>query len=360
MKKFYTSLASLLIVASAVVSLNFMGTSTSAAGGRDCDANAIINCGALTASELKQKYAANKTGDIDNIFSHYGVSSSMVNGTSKMGTVGKDGKVIVDGKVVATSAQSIGRQNISGSSAVNIDGKTYYQRPTSVSFNSETIPAVVYFDSKGQYVAAVITSCGNPVKATPVVVTPPKPAPAPAAECVSIKANRITRDRYSFDATASTSNGATISGYVFQLRENNAQGRLIHTVTVNSTAKTAKSGETTQTPGTYYASVTVKTSLGDKTSARCATTFTIEKPEEKPAPCPVPGKEHLPKNSPDCVEPQVLGTTTPPATPAPTVEIPKTGPAEFLGGGLALGSLTGAAYYWRASRRNLVNSFLNR
>ena len=59
--------------------------------------------------------------------------------------------------------------------------------------------------------------------------------------------------------------------------------------------------------------------------------------EEK---CPIPGKEHLPKNSPDCVQP----------TPAP-VELPKTGAGDLLGAGVGLAAMGLSAYYYAASRR---------
>lgn len=171
-----------------------------ATGGRDCDNNAIIRCGTLTPAEMQTKYNQNESGDIHAIFAHYGISSAEVSNTQnlKMGTVHKDGRVVVDGKTVATGARSVGRQNITGSSPVTINGKTYYERATSVSFNSESIPAIVIMKD-GVFHHAIITSCGNPVVATPkeqpkppAPVTPvqkapeptpaPKPAPAPQPE----------------------------------------------------------------------------------------------------------------------------------------------------------------------------------
>lgn len=62
------------------------------------------------------------------------------------------------------------------------------------------------------------------------------------------------------------------------------------------------------------------------------------KPEEK---CTVPGKEHLPANSPECKE----------ETPTTPVELPHTGVADGLMSVLGLGSLVAATSYYRASRK---------
>lgn len=47
-------------------------------------------------------------------------------------------------------------------------------------------------------------------------------------------------------------------------------------------------------------------------------------------------------------------------TPEVPVELPKTGLDTFIGGGLGIGSLTAAGYYWSASRRNLLNALLKK
>lgn len=382
-KKFYASLTSLIIVLSAVIGLNFNNMTTSAAGGRDCDNNAIIKCGALTTDELRQKYNANENGDVQAIFAHYGVTSAMVGGSMKVGSVTKSGNVIVDGQTVATGAQSVGRQNINGSSAVSISGKTYYQRPTSVSFRQNSLPAFVFLDANGRYLGAVIQSCGNPVTATPPPVKPPEPPKeTPVAACVGIKANRIEKDRYTFDATASASGGATVSSYTFTV---DGQTDVVTTTQLRATSK-----EFTLEPGSHTATVSVKTSVGDKTDSNCKVKVTVPQPEkvvvcnpdtgetievdEKDADnyppvgdkacedivvCVRETKEYPKtikeseydeakhsKNAEDCKE-----------TPA---VIPDTGPAEFIGGSLAVGSLTAGAYYWQASRRKLLDTLLNR
>ncbi|QQS19863.1 DUF11 domain-containing protein [Candidatus Saccharibacteria bacterium] len=136
----------------------------------DCDANAVMYCGAYDAATLKAKY----TGDIPSLYDYFGITSSMVNGaaSAKSGYVTKDGKVLVDGKVVANNAVTVGRQYMPGSTTIQAGGKTFYQRPPSVSFASTQISAFVWLDAQGRFVGAVIKSCGNPVKAQNTVVVP--------------------------------------------------------------------------------------------------------------------------------------------------------------------------------------------
>jgi uncharacterized repeat protein (TIGR01451 family)/LPXTG-motif cell wall-anchored protein len=73
--------------------------------------------------------------------------------------------------------------------------------------------------------------------------------------------------------------------------------------------------------------------MGD---SRCEVTTTEEK-------CTVPGKENLPKNSPEC--------TTTPATPA---ELPHTGAGDGIMTAFGAGSMIAAAGYYIASRRALL------
>lgn len=158
-----------------------LSTTTSAlsiSASRDCDDNAVIKCGALTINELKQKYQS--THGAPTMFNHMGISSEAVqslNNTNTVeGKVTRAGRVVVGEKTVATGAKTVGRQNISGSTAVTRNGITFYERTPEISFQAGSLKAFVVSDKDGKFLFAVIASCGNPVKATPVA--PPKP-PAP-------------------------------------------------------------------------------------------------------------------------------------------------------------------------------------
>lgn len=160
-----------------------MPTSQAQTGPRDCDANAVINCGAYTKSELKDGWSAHP--GVQCLYSHFGISQvdvRNIDSNAVGGTVTKSGNVIVNGKVVATDAVTAGRQNIAGSRAFNCEGFTFYMRPPSVSFASNSLSAFVVMDDANKFSFAIINSCGNPVMATPVITKVIKPAPAPTVK----------------------------------------------------------------------------------------------------------------------------------------------------------------------------------
>lgn len=142
-------------------------------GQRDCDSNAVIRCGALTAAEMRQKYSSQPY--VREVFNHFGISrSALTNSNWRQGHVTRDGKVVVNGKTVATGAVTAGRHDMPGSRTVTKNGKTFYVRSPSVSFSQQRLDALVLMKD-GRFQAAVLTSCGNPVKAKPVHKPQPKP-----------------------------------------------------------------------------------------------------------------------------------------------------------------------------------------
>jgi hypothetical protein len=156
---------------------------------RDCDANAVIMCGALSSSELISKY--NSQSSVQTIYNGFLISSSSINAmdsTAVAGTVTSSGQVLVNGNVVANNAVTAGRQNIGNSRAVTQNGVTFYTRPPSVSFASGSLSAFVVMNGN-RFDFAIIASCGNPVRATaivkPAAVHKPTPAvvtPPPAVQ----------------------------------------------------------------------------------------------------------------------------------------------------------------------------------
>lgn len=423
-KRFYIYLTALVAVMSGILLLNVFGATSQAALPRDCTGNSIINCGAVTAGELAQKYNQNATGDLPAVYNAYGISGSMIANTgsvAKMGEVHKDGRVTVNGETVATSAMSIGRHNLNGSTPKVIGSKTYYNSPPSTSFNSPSIVAFVYFTADGQFQSAIITSCGNPVSAVPV---PPKPpVPTPTYKCVSLTAAKISRNEYNFKAVAEVTGGATVTSYRYDFGDGSSQ-----------TSPNATISHTYTTPGTYTAKLSVDVKVGSETKTvtapTCQVPVTVEvqpaykcdaltirtinlenrtyafdlthtvsggaslksvdytfgdgqsrenvSPEEaktvthtyaSPGTYTTTATLHfMTGNNQDTVQDdkcQVVVTTTqappPPPPPAPTppvAELPKTGPVDLIGGGLGISSLIAAGYYWFASRRGLLAALL--
>lgn len=159
---------------------------------RNCDANAVIWCGAGTVNELINKYdngdGHNSASSISAIYNYFGVSSTDIKGMSsgsesvEAGSVTRSGNVYgANGNLVATDALTVGRQNITGSTRVDVAGNIFYIRAPSVSFVSSPLSAFVVMKDN-QFAYAILVSCGNAVKATPVTPKPkpvaPKPKPA--------------------------------------------------------------------------------------------------------------------------------------------------------------------------------------
>ena len=83
----------------------------STTGGRDCDTNALVYCGGYTTTELEGKIASgdgvNSAANLQSIYNGKGMTTAAINSTVD-GTVAQDGRVFVNGKVVATNAKSDG------------------------------------------------------------------------------------------------------------------------------------------------------------------------------------------------------------------------------------------------------------
>lgn len=120
-----------------------------------------------------------------------------------------------------------------------------------------------------------------------------KPQPVPTAACTSLQGRLIERTKFSLVAKSTVQNGAKVTGYVFTVKD--AEGKVVQTKTVDSSALQVDSGTITlNTAGNYSASVIVKTSVGDKTGADCATTLKVAAPTM----CAL--NPSLPASSPDC------------------------------------------------------------
>jgi uncharacterized repeat protein (TIGR01451 family) len=171
LKKLSTTVWLTLLVSIAVFAWALVAQPAIAQDQRDCDNNAIIRCGALTIPELQQKYNQN-VGNTQTIFSQFGVSGPNDFNGMVMGSVNTNNEMIFNNKVVATNALTAGRQDMPGSTPI---AGGAYMRPPSVSFANRGMLSALIKMENGQFKFAVITSCGNPVKAQPV----PPPAPPP-------------------------------------------------------------------------------------------------------------------------------------------------------------------------------------
>ena len=114
--------------------------------------------------------------------------------------------------------------------------------------------------------------------------------PEPVAACSALAITKID-NKYQMDTTATAADGAKVTGYIYTIKKD---GKVIKTQAVSSAKTTDTFIYTQKEQGTYSVQVTVKTSLGDKTSTSCAKSFTIA----PPAKCDF--NPAILKNSPEC------------------------------------------------------------
>jgi hypothetical protein len=357
---------------------------------RNCDANSVIWCGADSVNDLITKYdngdGHNTAASIQAIYSYYGITASDVEAMSSASETVESGSVNANGNVysannslVAISAVTAGRENISGSTKVDSGGTILYSRPTSVSFASNSLPAYVVMKN-GRFVFAILASCGNPVKATakiqpappapkpkPVVIPPaPTPttsatvcsgnttningvgsaaqggncstnttvvqtpiAPAASGECTSLQVTVDQNSPLVITATANsqTENGAQLSSVIFDFGDGS-------TTTPATTATTQE--HSYATPGNYTISATETFNNGTQiiSSSNCQAAVTMASAPNTP------------------VAPPTVSTAV---STVPASNLVNTGPGniiELFGASVIIGSLTYHAI--------VVKSYFNR
>lgn len=331
-----------------------------AAIARDCDANAIMHCGAATRSELSRK----TTGDITAIYAHYGIQKAHFS-TLADGTVYSDGRVVVGGKTVATNAVSTGRHNMAGSTAVTAGGVRIYERPTSVSFRSASLPAFVKM-TNGKFQYAIIKSCGNPTKGKPTP-EPEKPK-NPKIDIKKDVSKAVVEVGEEFTYTIRVRNIGDVDFVNARVNDgaptniefipgSGNSGTMVTRTEFRVTIPSLKKGEvktyTFKAKFTQY----VKNIVNNEACV------VVEKPKPL-SDCDKAGNRPKKPPVPEQPEPEKPEEPEPPVEqPAPltpvtyTKEIPSTGPAEIIGGGMGISSATYGVVSYIRSRRNLRDLF---
>lgn len=258
---------------------------TPKASAADCDNNAIIYCGFSTPANFIGKVRANDSGnghhDLQAIYAAYGLEPASYDrfaAYARSGTSYKDGRIVVDGQVVATGARSIGRlasYQGSGYFSQNIAGTTYYGNTNAQAFASSSIPVTVLFNAQGVMQFAVLDSCGNPTTGNKVV---------PSYSCTSLHKAAVPgkANSYSFTTSATQSGNAAITKYVYTFGDGTTA-----TTTNGATPVT----HTYATPGTYTTKVTLYVHLpGNQnvtaSSGGCQATITVAPPPPPPPATP--------------------------------------------------------------------------
>ncbi|MCA9325565.1 hypothetical protein KDA23_05915 [Candidatus Saccharibacteria bacterium] len=147
---------------------------------KDCDAWSIVNCGVTSTANLKNAY--DQSSYVKHVYSYFTISATDMSTIGKKavkGTVYNDGRVTVDGKVVATKAKTAARLRVTNKDQrVTKSGSVFYTRPIALSWSHTSGPAYVVMKS-GKFDFAILASCGNPITATPKKTLQAEPVPTP-------------------------------------------------------------------------------------------------------------------------------------------------------------------------------------
>ena len=261
--------------------------SANAASGND-----IVYGGLKSKEELLSIYDRNQDSaghkDIRQIYSYFGISrNDIVNG--RVTTFNsRDMNLSIQSAGRSTYAWQKTAHAITGTNTTVYTSLLYQFDSTSwTKTHGSTYTALVGKRASDGKWFAIMFGCGNPA-----YVTLPPPPPQPAAACSGLTIAPLSRTNFRFSATANATNGATISGYTYTVK--NQQGATIHTQTVPGTTPTNSLTYDFKTDGQYTVSVTVNTSVGAKTAAACQKPLTVT-PEPR---CPL--NPDLVASNPDC------------------------------------------------------------
>ena len=149
----------------------------------DCTSDAIIRCG-VTYTTQQQGLREIKR-DIERNRGMYRISKQAQDYLSTHGgevniaegRLYENGVITVGGEVVARESHTFGRFLLEGRNPFMSNGETYYRAPAREFVAAGEYKKVyVALTTNGEYIAAVVQTCGNPVDAEAVKQpTPPKP-----------------------------------------------------------------------------------------------------------------------------------------------------------------------------------------
>jgi uncharacterized repeat protein (TIGR01451 family) len=169
-----------IALASVAALATISGAAAAPSSTPNCTADAAIWCGVSQSgsvsneiAQVKKVYANgdghNKYYAIQDMYNYFGMSTSVINGLStsnvQSGYVTSTGDVYAGSTLVATGAITAGRDNMTGSTTIKYGATTFYTRPTHISFENGELSALVIMKN-GTFQNAILTSCGNPIKAT--------------------------------------------------------------------------------------------------------------------------------------------------------------------------------------------------
>lgn len=213
-----------------------------------------------------------------------------------------------NGAILKNIAYNFGDNSVVNTTQTSVD-HTYAGPGT---YNSK---AVLTFTVNGQDKVVEGPNC-----AKTITIDEPN---VPVYTCDALTITKLADLKYRFVVTYTAENGAVLKNVAYNFGDNSAVVNTIET-TVEHTYAVA---------GEYNASAVLTFTVNgeDKVVASNNCKATTDKPPVVPM-CPYPGKEHLPKDSPEC-KPDVPPETPPetPVTPETPVSIPDTGAGQVIG-----------------------------
>lgn len=211
---------------------------------RDYDKYAIVYGGTMSVDEVRKTY---NSDDHAAVFSAFGIDQGELNGDIRKGVVYQDGRVEVDGDVVASNASMAARE-LGGAT---ISGSTTAKK-VSVSKMGSAQEALVKFDDSGRFVWAIMTPCGNPVNATPTpkptsqpqpqpTTTTSNPCPIPGKSQLQADSPECTQENATIEITKTVNNAKTSTvtadeTFTYQVRIVNPGSTALQDVRITDTA----------------------------------------------------------------------------------------------------------------------------
>lgn len=182
----------------------------------DCSGNAIITCGTSDAGHFINTVRGNN-GDLKAIYDGFGLQGGDYDRfmrEAKPGIAYKDGRIVVDGRTVATDSWSIGRHK----KAQSWNWNGYWADSAPNVFTKNEIPVMVLFDENGEFEFAVMHACGNPTTGNKV---------KNSFECKSLTKSPVEgeKDTYMFTVDAPYSEGVSIAKVVYNFGDGTTETR---------------------------------------------------------------------------------------------------------------------------------------
>lgn len=255
--------------------------------------NNVIYGGLRDKNDLLATYDRNQDSaghtDLQQIYSYFGISRQDIVNGYVTNFNSRDFNLTIQSAGRSTYSWQRTPHAIPGTSTTLYTSFLYQFDSTSwTTVHGSSYPALVGKRGIDGQWFAIMLGCGNPA-----YLSLPPPPPQPAASCVQLTIAPITRTSFRFNSLASKKNGATISAYVYTIKDSKTN-TVIDTKTVVSNVESNVLNYTFLKDGSYTVTLTVTTSLGPQTAPSCQKPVTVT-PEPR---CPL--NPDLVQSSPDC------------------------------------------------------------